>query len=452
MKGVKPSTDKPPDPPAGIHSKDTEKPTYSKMMASLVDQVKGEVETLKASQLDRLSLYVREVGKHRDKVANLQKDLIKRLAELDRLEAGKITSESIHTGFSSSHVTKHADTSDSKDKGSESVELLNPSSSSKEDTEPGPPAPDAAPLPTRDIQPSSLGRRFAALPPNSYPQYLSFIKDHPSVLAERETDGLLMQAFDLQYAGDEKAARHSVHQALLLQYCRGLSTGTGSGGSGGMHWREGVELFFRRIGTPGHNAQKVFGDDVASTYIRLRERSRDMIKESVGQGIQGEVDAAAAEQGGAEQIQLHPVNPGEKILIVTPRGPPKGADEKDEREPDEVESRRVFESFKPDMQKALETGSLDEVNKVLGKMEVDEAEALVGQLSEGGMLSLQSGVLDATTEEGRKQLAEMEKLEKEKGVAAAGDGESGRVIEEIGEPGGVETSAEEEKKAVDQVD
>lgn len=53
---------------------------------------------------------------------------------------------------------------------------------------------------------------------------------------------------------------------------------------------------------------------------------------------------------------------------------------------DEVErkAREIFEKFPTDLQRALEAGSLDEVNKVLAKMSVEEAEAVVGQLSEVG--------------------------------------------------------------------
>jgi cell division cycle protein 37 len=49
------------------------------------------------------------------------------------------------------------------------------------------------------------------------------------------------------------------------------------------------------------------------------------------------------------------------------------------------------------------------VNEVLGKMSVDEAEAVVEQLGNGGMLSLEEGVIDATTEEGKKQMEEIER-------------------------------------------
>ena len=39
-------------------------------------------------------------------------------------------------------------------------------------------------------------------------------------------------------------------------------------------------------------------------------------------------------------------------------------------------------SFPQGLQRALESGSLDEVNKVLGKMSVEEAEEVVGRLGE----------------------------------------------------------------------
>jgi cell division cycle protein 37 len=61
------------------------------------------------------------------------------------------------------------------------------------------------------------------------------------------------------------------------------------------------------------------------------------------------------------------------------------------------------------LQRALESGELEEVNKVLGKMSVEEAEDVVERLGEGGMLSLEEGVIDGTTVEGRERLKALEK-------------------------------------------
>ena len=52
------------------------------------------------------------------------------------------------------------------------------------------------------------------------------------------------------------------------------------------------------------------------------------------------------------------------------------------RERKEIKARELFDAFPPGLQRALESGSLDEVNKVLGKMSVEEAEEIVGQLGE----------------------------------------------------------------------
>ncbi|KAI9667158.1 MAG: hsp90 co-chaperone Cdc37 [Alyxoria varia] len=425
-----PAKDSPPKPPEGVHAK-TDQPSYTKMMTALVDQVQKEVNKQKPE--DRVEAYTDEIARHKTKVQGLQKQLIEKLTELEKLTGSKITSQDIRTGFDSSSVSKSAQNPTQ----SHSVELLNDPSktSTKSEDENTPPAPDHAPLPTREIQPTALGRRFAALPRNDYRSYHKFIMENISVLAERETDGLLMQAFDLQFAGKEADAKQCVHQALLLQYCRGLGGG-----------RDGVDMFFKRIGTTGHQGQKVFYDDVNNTYDRLRERNREMHKDAIQQGTKDYLDENS--EVGSEQIQLQPVNPGEKINIVVPAKKPEDEDEK--------KSREMFETLSEDMQKALETGELDEVNKVLAAMKVDAAEEVVATLSEGGMLSMETGVFDTTTEEGRKALEEMQRLQVENGGEPSGDVE---VLEEKvgegewkGKGSSGEGTAGDQKKAVDEVD
>lgn len=137
-------------------------------------------------------------------------------------------------------------------------------------------------------------------------------------------------------------------------------------------------------------------DDVNDTYGRIKTRAAEIAKERAEDAAEG--------GAGVEQIQLHAVEPGTSINIVIPK-----ADSQDEVK---KKARATFESFPPGLQRALESGSLDEVNKVLGKMSVDEAEEVVGQLGEGGMLSLEEQIIDATTEEGQAALKELEAQEK----------------------------------------
>jgi cell division cycle protein 37 len=153
--------------------------------------------------------------------------------------------------------------------------------------------------------------------------------------------------------------------------------------------------------TPGHQARSVFLKDVEDTYNRLTTRAAAIREER----------AANPGGGDVEQIQLHAVDPGTEINISVPP--------KDSTDPETQEARKTFEAFPPGLQRALETGELDEVNKVLGKMSVEEAEEVVRLLGEGGMLSLEEGVIDATTEEGQDRLKELEKEARESNEAPA---------------------------------
>lgn len=61
-------------------------------------------------------------------------------------------------------------------------------------------------------------------------------------------------------------------------------------------------------------------------------------------------------------------------------------------------------------------------------MRVEEAEDVVEKLGDSGMLSLEEGIVDATTEEGRKKLEELE-AENKKGHTDVG--EPGEEITEL---------------------
>ncbi|KAH6661920.1 Cdc37 N terminal kinase binding-domain-containing protein [Plectosphaerella plurivora] len=361
----RPEDDQPPPRPEGIHTDSEPLPSYSKMMATLLDQVNKELDEKKVE--NRYTGMLGAIQEHLDKVQGLQKELFVKLAELEKEDARKITSESIHTGFDSSHVTKAQPGEKVEEK---KIELLNPNFDPNK-----PKATTAVEDDNEEIDASPAARLFGQIRPTDYSSSLSFLSKHPEILTERETDGLLVLAFDAALEGHDDACRQFVHQALLLQYCRALG-------------KDGVAMFFKRVTTRGHQAQEVFSSDVQGTYMKIRNRAREIIAER------------AAEPEGVEQIQLHAVEPGTEIKI---RVPPKDA-----TEPDAKEARAIFDAFPEDFRKALETGSLDTVNEVLGKMAVPEAEDIVGKLGDAGILSLEEQIIDATTEEGRKALKEME--------------------------------------------
>ena len=139
-------------------------------------------------------------------------------------------------------------------------------------------------------------------------------------------------------------------------------------------------------------AENVFLKDVEDTYTHIKKRV-EVVKEE--------------ESANAEQIQLVPENPNQKISFIVPDGPPPedlrlegpGTENLDIEQVRRALQMRweVFESFPPDLQEALKQQSLDEVNKVLGNMRVDEAEKIVELLDNAGILNFaEGGVRDET--------------------------------------------------------
>lgn len=223
-----PAEDQAPTPPEGVYTHEPEQPKFSQMMSSLVDQVKKEIGESKPENL--FKAYIQGVNGHLEKIQGLQKELFAKLAQLETEEGAKITSDTLHEGFNQSHVAKVAEKEKAAAKSKESsVELLNPgagSSAAKADDE----GDDEDPA---DIEISPLAKKFAQLKPGDYKAYLNFISANPDIVAEKETDGLLVEAFNSQLKGQDVYARQCVHQGLLLQYCRSLG-------------RDGIQLFFTR--------------------------------------------------------------------------------------------------------------------------------------------------------------------------------------------------------------
>lgn len=248
-----PSEDQAPPPPEGVHTQEKEQPKYSQMMSSLVDQVKKEFGDSKPDNI--FQAYIKGVEGHKEKVQGLQKELLQKLAQLEKEEGSRITSDTLHTGFDTSHVARPAETKGKTPAGEkkESVELLNPGVGNKDDGAEADEDDDE-----ENPKASALAKRFAMIKPGDYKTMLHFISEHPDIVAEKETDGLLVEAFNSQLQGKEDYARQCVHQGLLLQYCRSLG-------------RDGVSLFFKRYVCPilNHNTANILPASRQKSIKRL---------------------------------------------------------------------------------------------------------------------------------------------------------------------------------------
>jgi len=102
IESADPKNDKPPTPPEGVYN-NTEAPSYSKMMAMLVDHVKKELDENKVEHT--LDAYINGIQAEKTKVEDLQKDLVVKVAELEKEDKRHITSDDLRDGFNTSHVS-----------------------------------------------------------------------------------------------------------------------------------------------------------------------------------------------------------------------------------------------------------------------------------------------------------------------------------------------------------
>ncbi|KAI1794893.1 Cdc37 N terminal kinase binding-domain-containing protein [Ganoderma leucocontextum] len=407
-----------------------EQKTYEEMLLALMLQVwedakkKGvEKDDPKLGEVlvDGLKASLLRIDEHQVK---MRKELAVEEEEMKK----KITSEDIHEGFDSKYVppkpapppVKNAIPSDHPKKTVAEFETLNPKGIAA-----GPFNPEAysSKAPAKDdddddaetdelpeLTPSL--EQFSHIPIRAYEKSWEFIKAHRDVYVAGASDALLVAAFRAQSDGDAKWALQCVHQSLLLQYCDKLG-------------KDGPSMFFRKMIASDPRATGVFEKDVADTYAHLVERVRIS---------KAEEEAAAS----GEQIQLVAENPDTQVGFNVPDGPPPehlqlegpGFENVSMEEVRKVLQMQwdIFSSFDERLQEALKAQSLEEVNKALGAMKVQEAEEVVRLLDMSGILSFsEGGIRDETG----------------KGKGKSTDADAGEDGDDEGEGEGGEATAEE---------
>ncbi|KAJ7644223.1 hypothetical protein FB45DRAFT_1115105 [Roridomyces roridus] len=219
---------------------------------------------------------------------------------------------------------------------------------------------------------------FSRIPLKAFEQSFHYIQQHREVVVAGASDSLLGAAFKAQYGNKPKYAKQCVHQSLLLQYGDKLGV-------------DGLGIFFKKMIAGDKRAEMVFMDDVEKTYAHLAHRVK--------------LSQEEAKKGGRETIMLASENEGD-ITFNVPSGPPpeelvlgEGMEGMDIDEVRKALQLRweIFQGLPENLQKALQTEELTEVNKVLGDMEVPEAEEVLERLDMAGIIPFsESGVRDET--------------------------------------------------------
>ncbi|KAK4048295.1 hsp90 co-chaperone Cdc37 [Microbotryomycetes sp. JL201] len=378
--------------------KEGEQPSQDHMVLSLLSQVWDAVEKDGKGDNGKGERLAKELTSHIERLEQRQQDIVKEKAELEAEQKKYITMDDLHTGFESKTIISSkpsaqpvASTSkpktESTKKKETTIETLNSpgvqaaqaAAAARESDD------DDAEEEVPELTPIAV--KFSNLPSLDFREAYEFISDNPSLLAEETTDALLVEAFSVAMKGKDRRARECVEKGLMLQYCRHLG-------------QDGVALFFKRMTSSDPKALKVFLDDVAQTSERIINRARTVAKEK-------EAEPATEAR---EQIQLVASDPSTVITFEVPDGPPpenleitgEGSEELDPELVRQFLQRRwdIFQGFSKGLRTALSEKSLVKVNKVLGKMDVPEAEEVVRLLQESGILSFaQNDIVDATKED-----------------------------------------------------
>ncbi|OBZ82594.1 Hsp90 co-chaperone Cdc37 [Choanephora cucurbitarum] len=339
--------------------KDPNMMDMSQVFGAMKDQIKTGLETTSPEQV-KSSLLER----FEQTQATVQKTVDQASAELDKLtkEASKkLTSENMFTSEKSNKtvINKSKPTPTPKKKTTTKVvETLNPNATMK-DLSLQDQASDDADDEDEDIEMSPKATQFSKL--RGFEDSYKFLLKHADIINEKTSDSILGQAFTAQLKGEEEYAKNCVIQSLMLQYCGQLG-------------KDGVNLFFSRMSAPNTQGRKMFFDDVDKTYGRIQTRCAEIAAEEV------------TEQNGVETIQLQPMGDGSQLTIRIPT-------------PEDQEPYKIFNDMPTTFQEALKTGKLEEINKVLEKLPVPEAEQLVHICSEYGFLDVEGEVIDETQQQ-----------------------------------------------------
>lgn len=362
-------------------------PPYNEMVEDLFTQVQEDHPEV-TGDADKLTQHLKD---HRAKIDDI---LLKQSIKLDSLlqeKANLISSEDYHTGFDSSFINK--DSSDTKQKATTtktttetSIETINSPASSQAQAE-------ATKKSEEDdydnlrVLPETAA--FAKIPYHQLDKSRDFLNQNYHICNENQKDALIMTAFDHQLEGHDKMTKQVVYQSLILQYIGQLA----GGGSDRARVLQSIQMFVSNLMNSSSPVSAAFNDDVDRTVKHIQTRCKIIEEERKSQ---------ADQEDEVPIIQLRSLDDSKQLTVQTPE--------------EGTKEHEIFSTqLSTEMQDAIKTGDLEEVNKVFAAMQVEDAEKVLEIINECQVLGL-SGYLE--NEE------EFEQLKAQQGQA----------IEEVDEP------------------
>ncbi|CCH41537.1 Hsp90 co-chaperone Cdc37 [Wickerhamomyces ciferrii] len=373
-------------------------PTHNEMIEDLFTQLKADLENAAQDPSNGESVKTLVLA-HRKKIDDVLERNHLKLKELYKERELHISSDDIHTGWDRSFLNKGDDKNASKDQSK--TEDVRPSTSSvssaasayskpsaaidsdeKSKSEEAPksnpvekqnPEPKLSPSNNQEVaQASNVSNAeeeetiddlhpdtfsYSKIPIEKIDQIKSFLKSHTHIITPNQKDSLLMKAFDAQFAHDNKRTYQIIFLSTILQYVHDIVEFKRT-----RHPQEIsliVEQLLSKMFINSHNqAFEAFKAEVQRTYAHIKQRCEILTQEQY-EDINEE----------DQEIQLKSLDENSELIVNLP--------DSNSKDPNELKRFEIFQELPEDMQNALKTESLDEVNKVFRGMPIKQAEGIL---------------------------------------------------------------------------
>lgn len=340
---------------------------YNEMIEDLVTQAKEDHPEL-VLQAEK---FVEHIKEHRNKIDDILSKQTGKLDELLQQKSSLISTEDVHTGFDRSFMNRDKEESllksnvaPKKEKES-TMELINSPNAQENKAEGGRDILDEL-----TVLPETA--KFGEIPISDLQGSAEYMMRNTNICTEQQKDALIMTAFDHQLQGKLDLAKRIIHQSLLLQYVAQL---VGPKPNKDQTIRA-IKLFFTKINDSSSPARVAFEQDVENTFNHIKGRC-EVIKQEQATKNEGSEEEEA-------QIQLKELDENTELQVNIPE---KGTAE-----------HSIFSTkLSPEMQQAINSKSLNQINEVLGKMKVPEAEEVLAIFQECGIISI-NGYLENENE------------------------------------------------------
>jgi cell division cycle protein 37 len=365
-------------------------PCYNEMIEDLFTQIKEDHEDARANGA-KVRQYLKE---HRQKIDDVLSKLAIKLDDLLYQKSLLITNEDLHTGFDKTFLNKSeeeetetrtaATTAPAAPAAPAPATQVASGSSTAAPSAAGP-SPAAAAAPTAQTTPATTSIAttpalaeddltilpdtvaFSKIPATDIQSSAEFLFKHTKICTEQQKDALLMSAFDAQLSGDAATTLQIIHQSLLLQYIAQLAGPR----AGRDQIIKAIKLFCSKVADKDAPASAGFKQDVANTFAHIQKRC-EVIKAEHAANTEGEGEAL---------IQLKALDDDTQLLVTLPQ-------------PNTKEHEIFTTQIPKEMQAAVKTGSLDEVNKVFAEMKIEEAEHILELFDECGVIGINAYLED----------------------------------------------------------